>query len=294
MLGLNLGLSIGSTGKGPGGDEGGGGDEPTLTWRYWRIIALDGVNAFWGISEIELHVEGVNQVGGMTATLSVDPLPGGFGAVAALTNGNFSDFCYLTNDNTFPQWVMFDLGEGNEVTIDAFLIAVHENSNRQASDLAVQASNDTMDWTTAHAEFGLTGGSVGSLTSYDIPPAPNYHDAPTSMMVAVVPEEFAGAITGYYADDDLGIPPFGTLFKEPVADHVVYMLVTFGADLQFSISPQIDLRTKTLFIDGVGYDLAEFSYDTSGNANRTTYVLTPKPFDFVAGQEYEITIEDTP
>lgn len=166
-------------------------------WRYWRIhvtASAGGTGLDW--SEVTMDISGVDQT---------DPTDAAAGAATASSSYNAtllppnafddstssrwaSDFT-----NTWPQWLMYDFGAGNEKALDRITIRPALPANRAPGTFTFQCSNDNISWVTAHSETGLTTGwTIGvarefSFVSPEPPePGPTEHPALVSQGAVLV------------------------------------------------------------------------------------------------------------
>lgn len=125
-------------------------------WRYWElyVTATAGGQAGIDLNEVEMRIAGVNQVGSGTPSASsfFSGLPPANAFDGNLTNRFATDF-----SGTWPQWLRYDFGAGNEKAIDEFRI-MPDGTSRAPGTFAIRFSNDGVLWGEAHSETGLTTG----------------------------------------------------------------------------------------------------------------------------------------
>lgn len=120
--------------------------------RYWRIRALTIPGAFFEHAETRLTSGGARVDG--TATLSSSIAPD-FGSITSLNDSELGTRCYWTAAHATDAgfWIQWDFGAATDV--DGYQFAGFDTSNRYASGLTVEASDDASSWTAQAVFSGL-------------------------------------------------------------------------------------------------------------------------------------------
>ena len=119
--------------------------------RYWRVlIGRNNGDSFKSIGEIELRESegGADATGSGTASAS-SSFSGSFNADKVFDNSN-STWWSSTNGASFPQWVKYDFGAGNEKDIVELALTSLNNADQAQSprDYSLQFSASDRDWET--------------------------------------------------------------------------------------------------------------------------------------------------
>lgn len=140
--------------------------------RYWRIYVYDttgvsGSDLGIELKTVQFHHNWQNQVGSGTATASSTFT--GSSADNAFDTSNSTGWSSVFTD-TWPQWLAYDFGDGEDKSIDMVGIAPSTNTRAPAA-FDVQHSDDGTTWTTEWSVTGLTSAdwSNGSLRMFEKP-----------------------------------------------------------------------------------------------------------------------------
>lgn len=133
--------------------------------RYWRINITDngtGANDVAGLIELQWHTDANGYGSHVTgATVTADTEFDG-----SHLAGNAADHhpvdaggdVWASTNSSFPHWLAFDFGSGNDAEVMGLTILGRNDSNVTQSPTAfdVQFSDDGSSWTTAWSESGLS------------------------------------------------------------------------------------------------------------------------------------------
>lgn len=158
-----------------------------VTYRYYRIYitAVEAGSTAAAVSEFEMYEDpyGPNVVGGGTASASST-----FGSQTPARAFNYSLYedgtaagpdKWSANATTFPQWLKYDFGAGNEKEIKS--VGLHFstlNNTQRPTDFLIQGSNDNTNWDTLLTVSGYSWGDKRyqrfNLDGVSDPPTPDY------------------------------------------------------------------------------------------------------------------------
>lgn len=140
---------------------------PPGAHRYWRINVTATPFGGWVIvDEMELRsaVSGADQTGSGTATASTTN--GSDTADKAFDDLPTTSFSYWRSLNTsFPEWLQYDFGAGNEIQIVEYTIrAATSSQTRAPSSFTFEYSDDGTNWTVVDTQSGLSWASDETKT----------------------------------------------------------------------------------------------------------------------------------
>ena len=121
----------------------------------------------WEIDFMEYANDAAAQLAYVTdGTYGIDVCGGGTASADTIYNATYSadkacddlaNTAWSTTDVAYPHWWKYDLGEGNEKTVNKYTIQARDTSGETAAkDFKLQGSNNDSDWTDLDIQTGET------------------------------------------------------------------------------------------------------------------------------------------
>lgn len=141
--------------------------------RYWRLLISASVSdaTYVVVPELELHstIGGADQTGSGTASADSEypdwPASKAFDDLVIYTSG-----CWSNNSGgSFPHWLKYDFGSGQDKTIVEYTIQAHNDGaylNQMPSDWEFQYSDNDSSWTTVDTRTGISSWSVSEVKTF--------------------------------------------------------------------------------------------------------------------------------